>query len=342
MFDIFATILSAGVVISVVTLVVHEPLLLAAGISTILGVMFLLLPVFASMTPVMGYLLVFTGLVGLAYGVLSTRSWLNVLHARRLQALARRQQLQAARARDDDTAAPKAAAPQPARSRDDEDDLPPRLAARLDREETPLGAGTGSSALARVGRRLGRGEPEPEPKPEVKPAGKPWRNPYGPAASPLPAAAPSSPASPSPQPAPPAPAPQAALPPPPPPPVLQAPPVPAKPAKLLSRGAQRIKRIKEESRRSLPRHLKPKPAPAQAAAPPLPLAPPPPAPSTAAPPTPVADPDEAARRARRQRDLMELELLDVDPAAAGRHQAVEEDNEPRGSRPFLSRIARRT
>ena len=44
MFDIFATILSAGVVISVVTLVVHEPLLLAAGISTILGLMFLLLP----------------------------------------------------------------------------------------------------------------------------------------------------------------------------------------------------------------------------------------------------------------------------------------------------------
>ncbi len=110
MFDIFATILSAGIVISVVTLVVHEPLLLAAGISTILGLLFLLLPIFASMVPVMGYLLVFTGIVSLGYGVLSMRSWLNVLHARRLQAIARRQQLQAARAQTT-TAQPASAAP---------------------------------------------------------------------------------------------------------------------------------------------------------------------------------------------------------------------------------------
>ncbi|MEI6987238.1 MAG: hypothetical protein WCK65_14030, partial [Rhodospirillaceae bacterium] len=89
MLDIFATILSAGVVISVVTLVVHEPLLLAAGISTVLGLMFVLLPVFASMVPVLSYLLVFTGFVLLGYGVLSTRSWVNTLYARRAAMLER-------------------------------------------------------------------------------------------------------------------------------------------------------------------------------------------------------------------------------------------------------------
>jgi hypothetical protein len=102
MFDIFATILSAGVVISVVTLVVHEPLLLAAGISTLLGLMFVLLPAFVSMVPVLGYLLIFIGVVLLSYGVMSTRSWLNALEARRVAALARRRTLYAARTRPDD------------------------------------------------------------------------------------------------------------------------------------------------------------------------------------------------------------------------------------------------
>ena len=101
MFDIFATILSAGVVISVVTLVVHEPLLLAAGISTILGLMFVLLPAFVAMVPMLGYLLMFTGAVLLGYGVISTRSWLNALEAKRVAALTRRRTLAAARTRQD-------------------------------------------------------------------------------------------------------------------------------------------------------------------------------------------------------------------------------------------------
>ena len=102
MFDIFATILSAGVVISVVTLVVHEPLLLAAGISTILGLMFVLLPAFVAMVPMLGYLLIFTGIVLLGYGVISTRSWLNALEAKRVAALARRRTLAAAKNKSDD------------------------------------------------------------------------------------------------------------------------------------------------------------------------------------------------------------------------------------------------
>lgn len=323
MFDVFATILSAGVVISVVTLVVHEPLLLAAGISTILGLMFLLLPLFTTMVPVLGYLLMFTGIVGLGYGVLSTRSWLNVLHARRLQALARRQQLQAARARDDDAGAPlRAEAPRPApRSLDEdgEDDLPARLAAQIDRDEAPAGKGT--SALARVGRRLGPGEPEPE----SRPAGKPWRNPYDPAPAALsdnrpeprrPAAA-----------APPLPAPQP-----------PAPPVAARPAKAekpLSRGAERIRRIKDEARLSRPpRRVKPK---AAAALPPPAAAPEPP------PPSPAVRDDASALRARRQRDLMELDLLELDPSPAAEHRPKADDgDEPRGARPFLSRMARRS
>ena len=349
MFDIFATILSAGVVISVVTLVVHEPLLLAAGISTILGLMFLLLPFFTTMVPVLGYLLIFTGIVGLGYGVLSTRSWLNVLHARRLQALHRRQQLQAARAREDGSAPLKAGAPlATARIRDEdaEDELPPRLAAQIDREDAPS-SGKGSSALARVGRRLGQGEPEPE----IKPAGKPWRNPYG--------SAPGAGMKPQPQPLaveppppPPAPPPQSQ---PEPQPVLRSAPRPvaearaAKADKPLSRGAERIKRIKDESRRSLPvRRVKPTAAAAPPAVVPVAVAPvavpePPPSP----PPVPQAQAvrdDASTLRARRQRDLMELDLLELDqPKTAERRPATrDEGDEPRGNKPFLSRMARRS
>ena len=320
MFDIFATILSAGVVISVVTLVVHEPLLLAAGISTILGVLFLLLPMMTSMTPVMGYLLIFTGIVGLGYGVLSTRSWLNVLHARRLQALARRQQLQAARAGETKPEAPKAGA-QSAQSRrsdeDAEDDLPPRLAAEIDRDEAPRGKG--NTSLARMGRRLGRGESEPEIEIEAKPQGKPWRNPYDPAPAitakppaPRPAAAP--PPAVRQLAAPPAPAPEAK---------------PAKPARPLSRGAERIRRIKEEARKALPAR-RAKPATVPAAAVPE--------------PPPAAHDDSSAKRARQQRDLMELNLLEIDPPQAPEHRQTfrEAGDEPKSTRPFLSRMARRT
>ena len=328
MFDIFATILSAGVVISVVTLVVHEPLLLAAGISTILGVLFLLLPMMTSMTPVMGYLLIFTGIVGLGYGVLSTRSWLNVLHARRLQALARRQQLQAARAGENAAAPAKAAAPSaPSRRLDEdaEDDLPPRLAAEIDRDEAPRGKG--KTSLARMGRRLGRGESEPEPEIETKPQGKPWRNPYDPA----PAIADKTPAA----------LPAAA---PPPPAVRQLPALPAsspeakpaKPARPLSRGAERIRRIKEEARKALPaRRAKPAAAPPAVAVAPAAVAPEPP---------PVSHDDSSAKRARQQRDLMELNLLEIDPPQAPERRQTFRDSgdEPKGTKPFLSRMARRT
>ncbi|MEI7608618.1 MAG: hypothetical protein WCJ64_14675, partial [Rhodospirillaceae bacterium] len=301
MFDVFATILSAGVVISVVTLVVHEPLLLAAGISTILGLLFLLLPMFTTMVPVMGYLLIFTGIVSLGYGVLSTRSWLNVLHARRLQAMARRQALQAARAHDGEPPPLAAAAPVAARKRVDEDaddELPPRVAAQLDRDEEPRGKDAGT--LSRFGRRLGRGEPEPEP--DIKPAGKPWRNPYDPAPGAT-AERPEPPPTPAPPPPAPAPAPVIAAPPPRPAPEVR----PAKPVKPLGRGAERIKRIKEESRQMLPaRRPKPKPA-AVIPPPPAVLEPPAPPPPPPAPSAPVQD--ESAQRARRQRDLMELDLL---------------------------------
>ena len=213
MFDVFATILSAGVVISVVTLVVHEPLLLAAGISTILGLMFVLLPMFVAMVPALGYMLMFIGIVSLGYGVVSTRSWLITLDARRVAARARKRAVQAGRGREADVDSERSRSPLPlvaaslnaplfggmakappiARASDDDASDDGATSASSGRNDGARGefrseskpTGGGSAAAARLGRGLGRSARRAAPlvvedddRPTPRTAGKPWRNPY--------------------------------------------------------------------------------------------------------------------------------------------------------------------
>ncbi len=341
MFDTFATILSAGVVISVVTLVVHEPLLLAAGITTLLGLMFLMLPVFVAMVPALGYLLVFTGLVLLGYGVLSTRSWLNTLHARRAAALARRRTLYSARTKDEDDSDLRRAGQMAG------------LAAPPSSQAVESGAGRGNSAQAQPAARepmlpMAPSQPESRAGGALGRVGRGLdRDPGSRGANERSASKPGPGnrerdedefermLSPRPQPAP-SPVVVAAPPPPPPPPS----PLPVKPAALvsvpakpLSRGAERIERIKAESRgatrRSAPARLKPvqqEPSQPPVALPPVVAA------------VPAAAPaDDRVRR--RAQDLLELGLLDVE-ADDGENQTSKAVAQ-KSAKPFVSRLARR-
>ncbi len=347
MFDVFATILSAGVVISVVTLVVHEPLLLAAGISTLLGLMFVLLPMFVTMVPMLGYLLIFVGLVSLGYGVLSTRSWLNELHTRRAAALARKRSLYGtpANAKVDSTIRQfervtgtlPPGMPKPAKNKskdkevekvetDREDDFRP-----VPRQSTSVTRDPdGPLALARLSRGLNRttnrstaaaSASAPFTESLANEGGDDDRSAEAAALPPLPPL-------------------PASLPP-----VSAPPPVPGK---VLSRGAERIRQVKAQSRQSAPaarRTAAPVSASASAT---------PPATSTAAvvepvrAPEPVAPPPAARdpRKTQRMRDLLELGLLDVEPeagdfAATAKAPAERPAKPERSAMPFVARLARR-
>ena len=369
MFDIFATILSAGVVISVVTLVVHEPLLLAAGISTILGLMFVLLPAFVSMVPALGYLLIFTGVVLLGYGVMSTRSWLNALEARRVAARARRRTLYSARTRlDDDSDLRRAGRltslaasggggaggggarpvtgdedhprqdPTPIRSAAGDDGRSGAALGRIGRSLTRnatagAGVGTGWAPAAPAGRKPDEDRDRTVralalPSPVSVPAPVLASAPVAVAAAPV---AVSGPVAPRPAGSPP--------------PVLP-PKTPAVAAKPRSRGAERMERIKAEARDAASsRRRRPAAAagggepsagpaaPGAAVVPPGPPAVPVPAPVVVAAAAAVAADGE---KKRRERDLLELGLLEVTPAAI-----AESRTEKAGAKPFVGRLARR-
>jgi hypothetical protein len=311
--------------------------------------------------PVLGYLLIMIGLISLGYGVLSARSWLNALHARRAATLARRRVATTNRTKDADdsdlrrasqiasVAGPSALAAS-ASPRDDEDDLPPsRTKPGYYGEPSPHQEPPRPGGLGRLGRGLGRSAARPsrsEPSDSDEPVSRPgsgrpggrlWRNPFDrdvevdefalPKAVPLRSGNGGETSASVSQPSssiPPS-VPVAAVKPAEP---VTNPAVPPKPPKVLSRGAQRIQQIKAEARQAIsgrrpPSSVAPAAAPTVAATPSAPTPGAAPSPGLAA--TAAAPPPVGGDRQRQQqRDLLALGLLDFDPETAATRRDQEE------------------